>query len=299
MDTNGTTNGLPALGAHSVPFAAYRDWKATNWHSLEPFRLSPRHARHAQLFPADSTEQQTLGEAFHAAILEPERFRRDFIAMPRFDGHPSSKAHKDAKAAWQAEHKHLIHLTADEWETQEAMGQAAREHRIAGPLLAAKGRNELSILWKEEETGILCKSRIDRLCRAPYGIVSPASALAQQPTIYLIDLKSTRNIEPFAFARDSAKYAYHAQMASYELAVQSIQPAALVVLIIAVENHPPYDVAVFRVGDEELAHGRQLFRRLLKEKQECEQSEKWPGLGDAGVFALTLPSYAKEFVDAA
>jgi hypothetical protein len=291
---NVTREGL-SVGVQKLSFADYCRLPAINWHTLAPYRRSPLHGRHAELQPDDASEAQVAGEAFHCAILEPERFERDYAVMPKFDGHPNSNAHKDARAAWQADHSAFVHLKADEKNALVAMGKSVREHPTASRLLFGAGRNELGAVWRDPVTGITCKGRIDRLSRVPAAAITPTARPTDQ-VLCLTDLKSSKSPGPgpHEFAREAAKYGYHGQLAWYLDGLRSIEPAEFAVMVVAVENVAPYDVVVHQLDPEVLDEGRKLYRRLLTEYLACEKSKRWPGAVPEGVNYLTLPRWAEE-----
>jgi hypothetical protein len=101
-------------GVHNLPFDDYRALPAVNWHTLEPFRESAKAGAYAMARPSDASPAQAFGAAFHAAVLEPALFARDYLVMPSFDGHPNSTAHKQAKAAWLTENGHKPTITPAE-----------------------------------------------------------------------------------------------------------------------------------------------------------------------------------------
>jgi hypothetical protein len=273
-----------------MSFAEYRGIDAINWHLLEPYRVSARNARNEMLQPSDASDAMRFGEIVHAAVLEPGRLESDYAVMPRFDGHPNSNAHKDAKASWLASNADRVHMTADEMVAIRAMVAATREHPVASRLLDGRGTNELSAVWRIGDS--LCKGRIDRLCFVPAQVLYPGTTV-KGDVLCLLDLKTTRSVTPFDFQRDVATYAYHGQMAWYHDGVQSLEPHPMSVCIIAVQNRPPYDVLVYRMDDEVLEHGRRLYRRLLAMHLQCLQRRTWPGICPTAI-SVSLPAWARE-----
>lgn len=277
---------------YAVAFTEYAAWQAVNWHLLEPFRISAKQGRQRMLAPQDASDTMVFGAAFHSATLEPKAFDEDYAVMPVFTGHPNSNAHKEAKAAWQAANATKVHLSPRDRDELLAMSAAVRAHPKAAAILGSKvGRNELSIRWRDRGSGVLCKGRVDRLCRVPIGVLDRSHPNPDAEVICAVDMKTTRSIEEFE--REAAKYAYHGQMAFYRDGLMSLNPAALQVIIIAVENHPPFDVLVYRCDEDLLDHGRRLYRRLLTRFIGCEQHKRWPGISD-DVLTLFLPEWAKE-----
>lgn len=280
-----------------LPFTDYVKIEAVNFHLLEPYRRSAKQARHEMLSQRDATDAMKAGEATHAAVLEPERFGIEYAAMPQFDGHPNSKIYRDAKAAWIEEHKGLVTMTRQEYEECRTMGQAVAAHRVASALLMGRGRNELSLVWTDKETGSLCKGRIDRLCYAPAPAIFPGtdSLKASDQVLCLVDLKTTRAVMPGPrdFEAEVGRYGYHAQLAFYYDGLQALEPAPVVPIIIAVQNEPPFDVVVYRFDESEIEKGRKLYRRLLNRHLTCMREKDWPGACDS-IVSVTLPAWADE-----
>ena len=64
-----------------------------------------------------------------------------------------------------------------------------------------------------------------------------------------------------------------------------------VVAMIAVENAPPHDVAVYRVPDEALVPGLALVRAWAARVLECRTAGVWPGVCPVA-RELRLPDWA-------
>ena len=279
----------------SLSFEGYARLSAINWHSLKPYRTSPKHARNEMLHPKDATDAQVAGEAFHCAILEPERFAAQYITRPKFNGHPNSNDYKNAKKEWEFNNSDKVHLSIEEWAELKAMQRAVKDHPIASAILAGKGRNELSIVWNDEETKATMKGRIDRLCRVKIGLIDPLATKPDADAIVMVDFKTTRKVDPLGFNRDRADYGYHAQLALYADGVAAASPGVSVVpLIVAVENKAPFDVVVYRPDDKAIETGRALYRRLLRTHLGCIESKSWPGIAEKYVMPLSVFKWEEE-----
>jgi exodeoxyribonuclease VIII len=280
---------VPAIGAHrGVGFADYVAWRATNWHTLAPFALSSLQGRHEMTMPEDASPDMVFGGAFHSAILEPDAFAATYVVMPRFEGHPNSTAHKAAKAAWLEENSGKVSLTADEADRLKGMQAAVAAHPTASALVSGRGKNELSIVWRDRPTGELCKGRIDRLARVPARVIEHGAA---GDAIVLVDLKKTSRFHRFDC--EVAKFGYHAQLAFYLDGLGELDPAPVTPVIIAVQDEAPYDVVVYSVNDA-VEHGRKLYRRLLDLLIRCRREDRWPGICPTGTLPIILPKYAQE-----
>src|SRR5690349_7675909 len=82
---------------------AYHDHPAVGSSHLKSIARSPAHYWSEWLDPSrpprTDTPAKWLGKAVHAAILEPERFKSDYVVGPRFDRR--TKAGKEAAAAFE------------------------------------------------------------------------------------------------------------------------------------------------------------------------------------------------------
>src|SRR5437588_855630 len=74
------------------------------------------------------------------------------------------------------------------------MQRAAMAHPVAGTLLRAPGRNELSIAWRDRETDELCKGRLDKLTRVAAEVLNPTIS---GDVVCLVDLKKTARFHDF------------------------------------------------------------------------------------------------------
>ncbi len=287
-----TETDVPKAGAHAgVSFVRYCGWDALNWHTLWPFNVSAKHARHKQLTGEEATETQVFCGAFHAAMLEPDKFDGDYAIMPKFDGHPNSNEHKAKKREWQEANASKVQISDSERRELLHMKAAINAHPKSSVMLSGAGRNELSIAWRERTTGLLCKGRIDRLCRVKMGVIDPASSNPDAEALCLIDLKGTRAID--RFANECGKYGYHGQLAFYKDGLETLNPAPVTPFIIAIQNQPPWDVIVYRVDDDTIEQGRLLYRRMLRRYVECEKEKRWPGISDE-ILPLWLEKWHRE-----
>ena len=181
-----------------------------------------------------------------------------------------------AADAFALSHVHHDVVPPASWDRALAIAEAVQSDPLAGPMVRG-GYVEQRITWTDEETGILCRGRVDHV----NGRVS--------------DLKTSRIIEPRAFASVVARMAYHGQIAYYTdgmiaNGVTLEEPPALVV----VENVRPYDVAVFVLDDAALDAGRALYRSHLRRLVECRERDEWPGVSGGALSTLSLPTWATQ-----
>lgn len=244
--------------------AEYDATDAINWSTLNPYGRSPAHGLHASRFDPDKAPWRR-GRASSMALFEPARFASEVVV---FDGRrdPRSKEWQ----AFQAEHAGKEILKPDEHAEVIAIAHAVRTHKDAGPMLT-NGRGEVTVLWDCE--GHKAKSMLDWL---------------QNDGGWLVDVKTTRNASPESFGWSVKDFGYLGQAAFYVDAAFQVTGVRRRFAFIAVESTPPHVCQVYRVAEDQLDKGRELYRRLLATWAKCRAEGNYPGYAD-GPLDLVLP----------
>lgn len=247
-------------------------------------RQSPKHYLHALKNPREDTEALLLGRVTHCMVYEGDKLALRYAPEPRFNrtmkdetaiakGYDGGKEAAERFASRCAE-LGLEVVKADLFERASQMTKALLADPEASPLLVG-GYSEQLVTWTDAATGIECRGRVDHI----NGCLS--------------DLKTTRSIEPRAFAASAVRLGYHAQLAFYAdgLLANGIALSELPV-IIAVENEPPYDVAVYQFELADLAAGRRVYRECLDRLAWCRANDQWPGVTGGQRLSIGLPQWA-------
>lgn len=175
-----------------------------------------------------------------------------------------------------------VPLLTHEWAQVEAMATALREHPIASVLLQPdSGRPEVSLFWRDADTGVMRRGRIDWLRDRAHG------------RLFIVDYKSTVCAEPQAFAASAARYGYHSQAPWYVDGATALglaeDPAFL---FIAQEKEPPYLVSVVELDRDAMRIGRERNRRAIDTYIECMTADHWPAYSDE-IVQISLPRWAE------
>lgn len=243
-----------------VAFTDYRAVDAISISQLKELRRSPMHYLYALMHPRSSSAM-ALGTAAHCATLEPERFDSEYVVWDRRT--ESGRAAPRTGKAWEAFVEGASGrqvLTSDEYALAAGMARAVRGNPAAQRYLQS-GEPEVVLEWQLD--GRACKGRVDWLMPA-------------QRTV-IVGLKTTRDCRHYPFAAASAKLGYALQWAWYHdgwLALTGERPA---MVEIVVESAAPHAVAVYRIPDDVLEHGRDEYSRLLALLDRCQASGEWPG----------------------
>lgn len=249
----------------------YNSIKAINWSSLRHMRVSPKYYKHMLDNPRLPTAAMTLGTCVHLAVLQPERFTESVVVY----GESKTKGH-GARSKWQAfEKAHENHTILSERDYRSCinMRDAIHNNTDAVRYFESISDVEVPVVWNHKKTGRMCKSKID--------------AITTEHMI--IELKTTRDIGERRFKNDCASLGYYGQLAFYHDAIATELWKPVNVITIAVENTPPYDVAVYHMH-QWLVDGRMLYESLLDRVIKCERIGIWPGKVPTE-RALSVPEY--------
>ena len=240
----------------AMPFADYLAIEGEHFTTLKVALRSGAHYKAAKATPRKDSPALALGRACHTAILEPDRIALDLAVLP--DGiDRRTKAGKEEHAAFVEASKGRTILDADGYETVIAIRDAVWGHSEARALLMNASVEQVA-QWLDEETCLVCKLRAD-------GISGAA----------LLDVKTIASLARLKWAiRD---YRYLMQSAFYSDGLRACGVEIATAYIIAVEKVPPFDVAVLRVGENEIAQGRADYRAALDTVRACTDAGEWPG----------------------
>lgn len=247
-----------------MPADEYHAHPAVSKSVLDKIARSPLHCRaYLDGERAEPTASMEFGTAFHTAVLEPQRYAEYYTV---FSG---DRRTKDGKAAYEsilASGRSVI--KADDADAILKMAAAIEHHPAARELLTS-GQPEISVFWRDDQTGLQCKCRPDWF--RSDGIV--------------VDLKTTDDASPEAFARSISTYRYHVQAAHYMEGTKAER-----FVFVVVEKKAPYAVAVYELDQLSLEHGMMARRFDLALFDECMRNGRWPGYSEE-IQPISLPAW--------
>jgi hypothetical protein len=213
--------------------------------------------------PVEPTAAMKLGSLAHCAILEPdELLQRYGVCASR-----TTKAGKEQAERMAAEGIEAV--TSSDMALALSMAAAVRNHPAASALLQT-GKAEQSFWWDDLSSGLRCKCRPDWY---------------QGNTV--VDIKTTTDASPQAFARSVATFAYHVQAAHYLAGLHGADRFVFV----AVEKTYPHAVAVYELDAAALALGRTTRDNAMDVIAGCQAAGVWPSYSDT-LQTLSLPRWA-------
>lgn len=224
------------------------------------FRQSPRHYLYS-LTHFEETKAMILGRAFHALVLEEDKFDDQFYGIdiskrPDMVHGMTSKMNKAWKEDYQVRNSKKSYLSEKDFDTIRRMKDALFLDPKSAELFQEVHTVECSLFWTDPETGIEIKMKLD--------------AMADD---FTIDLKSCVDAKPEIFASHAFNMEYHGQGALYRngrpIAKDKTGKALKMkkgdFYFIACEKEPPYGISVNKASKSFLDAGERLYDQTLSD----------------------------------
>lgn len=267
---------------HDLSNAEYHARPEVSSSQLKTILRSPAHFHAAYLSGApkkDPSASMVLGSLTHTLFLEPEKYASEYIVAPECDRR--TKEGKAIYADFMASADGKTVITQDQLQAAQAMVSALCDHAISEAMTG--GYAEASIFYGDDATDLNCRIRPD------YHIAPNDD----WQTGLIIDVKTTDDARPDAFARTCVAYGYDLSAAMYCSGFMrhygTTEPPLFLLLV--VERDAPNAVACYECSPEMLAKGDEKYRRALALLAECKTTNQWPGY-DSGIQLLNLPKWA-------
>lgn len=258
----------------NLPAEDYFSIEAASNSYLKKVRRSPAHAHDPEPEKKD-TRNMEIGSALHMALLEPDLYAKTYHVAEadlRTDAFYKGLA-KDLGGA--------VVLTRPESRRIVGMQASAyRNKRFAGYMKAA-GRNELSVVTADPQTGVIIKCRFDR-------------KLDHLPAL---DIKKCQDARGNEFLRAVTNYGYYMQVAFYQH-VWFCETGERIddFPLIAIEEESPHGVICHDLDEIALELGRRHFREALDTYARCLDSGIWPGYEEESEFTSVTSWAANELL---
>jgi hypothetical protein len=254
-----------------MSMAEYESIPALRWSRLSEYLRSAAHGKAAESRMEDS-DDLTIGQAVHTAVLEPGAWEERFGVLPEDAPAKRSNADKLWWANFYAANQGRTFLKRETYETVRRCAEAVYAHPRANLWLTSPlSKREVVVVWMDREFGMFCKIRCD--------LVTSVEGLSR-----LVDLKSTRDASAYGFSRDVNQFHYAGQVAFYLRGLDAVAPFERSAAFIAVEKDPAIAVC-YDLGPASLEIGQDEVRRAMTTFIEAEAAQKWPGYPD-GVIEL-------------
>lgn len=224
------------------------------------------------------TDALSLGRAAHAILLGEEAFEESFAVVPEDAPQRPTKpmlvaasegrisdAYKKRQAFWgpfDAALNGRTIVSEEQIDQIVQMSAALGRHPLVGPLF--QGDGEVSLIWRDEQTGVWLKARPDMI---------PAMGDVRA------DLKTIHDAALRACLRHIREHGYHMQGALTDLGLEAItgeKPQGSWVLVF-IQKTPPYHVTPIEITEDALHWGAVRLRRAVNTFARCMETGDWPG----------------------
>lgn len=293
----------PAEGMYpSMSEEVYRGATAWNWSTLRYGVDTMSKVKWAADHPdeIEDTDDKLLGRCFDIVHLQPEQVSDRIIVPPLTypkedtSGKGDKKVTKIKDKPWSNNAKYCRAWNEKQREAGKEIIRAKdlkRAKAMAESLNSVQGVRDMidgaliqvPIFWRDGEapdvnkgtTGLICKAKLDVYKN---GIVGD-------------DKKVAKSAAWESFSGHVLAYRIYAQMAFYLDGVNSLlklsgqeRPKTQFVRLMVVEDHAPYDAAVYDLHDNVnsgshlwLQAGREKWHGILQQVAHCLKTGKWPG----------------------
>ncbi len=266
-DLNQRAQAGTLLGLFDVPNELYHRGPGISSSSLKEILRSPAHYEERRANPSGSAAMR-LGSIVHTLMLEPHKFETDYAV--------ADCATSGAKifAITQLANPGKTVVCRNEAEDGAAVAKAIRANALASHVLCApSGHCEVSTYWIDDETGILCKARADRLIA---GVI--------------VDLKTTGDARFQKFQRSAVDFKYHLSAAFYVDGFTKTFGKEHTFAWVVAETERPHGIAFYGADEALIETGRAEYKlalRAYKEHSETHFVSSYP----ESFVSLSLPGY--------
>lgn len=250
--------------------------------------------------PVNNGPHFSFGNAFELALLDKVAFSAgvgifpdaEFVAMA-LDSNSSlvkprsSKVYTEAADKWDVANmgRYRINDTGPEsWEAIQCMLESCYQDKIIQALIK-NTEYQLSLFWKDEETGLNLKTRPD-VCKRKKNVV--------------VNVKTILDGSPSGFSKELAKYDYPLQ-ACIEITgciATGLMESVDEYYWLVVEKVPPYNATIYQFDVEDQKYFMDELRYVLIKTKRAFDEGLFPGYSDRaeneyGILKANIPLWYK------
>ena len=217
--------------------AYYTDYDFITNSQMGHLKKSPLAYQKYRKYGMPDTNALIFGRAFHWAILEPEKFEDKthiFTGKVR-----RGKAWDEFKEEYNKDANCI--LLESEYRDLKCMQEVIMSNAECQELLYG-GKNEAVSCWEDEDSGVFCKGKADKVKKD-----------------CVIDLKTTSSGEFHSFKGSAYKYGYNRQSAFY---MDGFNKRNFIFIVI--EKSSPYNLYIYECSENFIESGRDEYKELLK-----------------------------------
>lgn len=217
---------------------------------MKMLKKSFMHYLHEKIISAEDrleTPAMLFGTAMHCLILEPQKFKKQFVFAPKCD--KRTKIGKEIFNKFQAENEGKTMLKEEFFEALTDMRDAIRYHPTANDVLSLDGNVEVEKELTFEFQGVPCRMKADLINHDKHCIV---------------DLKTIAAADSLdRVGRQILSYEYYRQAAFYSLGAEINYKAPYNFIFVFIETAEPYGIRVVEIDEDYILYGIVEIERIL------------------------------------
>ena len=265
-----------------LPFEEYARLSPCGSTALMTLDRSPAHLRHDLLHERKRTPAMELGTAVHTALLEPERFAREYVLAPtKWDGR--TKAGKAAKIKFLQENAAKEVLWYDDAQVVKGLQEGVNTNATAKLIFGNEGPVETSFLWEDPNTGVRVRARADKLVRFKHKKTGDVAR-------WIVDLKTCKDANPQECRAEIARRKYYLQAALYSRIIEALTGEPHRFVFLFYEKVQPYAVSCVELNRDSMKAANGHVDRLLALYHRCVERDEWPDYSEK-VHTVALPPW--------
>lgn len=248
----------------------YNQVVALNYSGAKILLRSPGHYKAWLTEDKKDSPALLMGRLVHLIALQPEVAKDRIVVAPKFDKRkPSEKAAAEEFQASIKEGQEVV--------TQELLDEATTIAAHARVALLDLGLEKWLVEFgcvQNIKPHLTIKGRPDLIAHDANG----------DPVI--VDIKTTQDASPAAFAKDVANFKYHLQAAFYMRLT-----GAKKFILVAQEKELPCANRVYTLDESAIAEGNRLMDEAIALYDQCITFDSWPTY-TKDITTLSLPKWA-------
>ena len=261
----------------SLDFATYLAIDAVSSGDQKAAIVSLRAYWQRKLYKKRETDPMRVGSATHCAVFEPDKFADEYTV---WGGGVRNKRHSE----WRdfkdrADKAGQTVLTQSQNSQVLEMSRATRSlGTVSNYLLDPDAHREVTLLWEDPQTGLLCKARPDYW---------------SQRLDAMLEYKTTASADPDAFIRGACRMDYPIQIAHYLEGIAVVCGEKPDPFFLVQQNDRPYDRYLMCVPESAVAYGAARAAVARERIAHGLANDFFPGIAENEVLKFELPPWLK------
>lgn len=203
--------------------------------------------------------EMRLGDLCHTAVLEPDRFARDYLISPTW------ATTKRLAKVFEAENPGKTIISRDEKRKVELIIESVRG--AAPTIMAAPGWVERSYYFTDEETGLLLKARADK--------VIPMPTMENPEWLVILDYKTTHDADAARFTWVARRFDYGIQQVHYSNVIGGATGLPVQFAFLVSETKDKYRTELYDLKPADVSQSAGKLRNTLRRIAECHATGEW------------------------